>query len=86
MDWLDEVLDVLFGWMEDRESMGKKGTARGKKPPRTRDGVTAKVIYCGNCGTSGEHLTVKAVRMCYGRQVSEGPDYGFVRGQVRREG
>lgn len=63
--------------------MGKKGTARGKKPARVRGGATARVIYCGGCGTTGEHLTVAAVRHCYGRPVSEGPDFGYVTGKVK---
>jgi hypothetical protein len=67
------------GW-----SMGKKGTARGKRAPRVRGGESSRVIYCGSCGTSGEHLTVAAVRHCYGRPVSEGPDFGYVRGQVKK--
>jgi hypothetical protein len=92
MDWEDFWVWLLFGWLDwsvwpwnwGGTSVGKKGTARGKKPQRSRDGVQGRVIYCGNCGTSGEHLGVGAVRKCYGRSVSEGPDYGFVSGRVKK--
>lgn len=74
---------AIWPWNWGGNSVGKKGTARGKKPARARDGVTGRVIYCGNCGTSGEHLSVRAVRQCYGRAVSEGPDYGYVSGRIK---
>ena len=72
---------AIWPWNWGGNSMGKKGTARGKRPARTeRDGLSSRVIYCGNCGKTGDHLSVRAVRLCYGRPVSEGPDYGYVRG------
>lgn len=72
---------AIWPWNWGGNSMGKKGTARGKRPQRTqRDGLSSRVIYCGNCGKTGDHLSVRAVRLCYGRPVSEGPDYGYVRG------
>lgn len=88
MDELGELLAwLLWGWWADSignsrgSGMGKRGTARGKRPQRTqRDGLSSRVIYCGNCGKTGDHLSVRAVRLCYGRPVSEGPDYGYVRG------
>lgn len=81
MDELGELLAwLLWGWWTDgRDGMAKKGTARGKRPARVRDGAGGRVIYCGNCGKTGDHLSVRAVRLCYGRPVSEGPDYGYVR-------
>lgn len=86
-EFLEWLLWVLCPWEWSTSSkgygVGKKGMARGKKPARARDGVTGRVIYCGNCGTSGEHLSVRAVRQCYGRAVSEGPDYGYVSGRVK---
>lgn len=72
---------AIWPWNWGGNSVGKKGTARGKRPARTeRDGLSSRVIYCGNCGKTGDHLSVRAVRLCYGRPVSEGPDYGYVRG------
>jgi hypothetical protein len=91
MDELGELLAwLLWGWWLDGSGnsgrtwgMGKKGTARGKRPARPRDGAAGRVIYCGGCGTTGEHLTVRAVRVCYGRAVIEGPDYGYVSGRIK---
>lgn len=92
MDLEDFLAWLFLGWLDwdvwpwnwGGTSVGKKGTARGKKPTRARDGATSRVIYCGGCGTTGEHLTVRAVRLCYGRAVTEGPDYGYVSGRVKK--
>lgn len=58
--------------------MAKKGTARGKRPARVRDGVGSRVIYCENCGSTGQHIRVSEVRMCYGRGVADGRDFQWV--------
>lgn len=73
---------ALWPWNWGGNSVGKKGTARGKRPAR-KGAASGRVIYCGGCGTTGEHLTVAAVRHCYGRAVSEGPDFGYVTGRVK---
>ena len=60
--------------------MGKRGTARGKKPARVRDGVgkKAQVLYCEKCCQTGAHVVVADVRRCYGRGVVMGRDFRWV--------
>lgn len=86
-EFLEWLLWVLCPWEWGTSSkgygVGKKGTARGKRPKRAHGGASARVIYCGSCGQTGEHLSVRAVRQCYGRPVSEGPDYGYVSGRIK---
>lgn len=61
--------------------MAKRGTARGKRPKKARDGVgqQTKVLYCEKCCHTN-HTTVADVRRCYGRGVVMGRDFRWVRG------
>jgi len=57
----------------------KGGRRGGERGMTTTPSHAGKVILCENCGRVGEHRSTSEVRRCYGRGVTLGRDFRWVK-------